>query len=491
MDQIICASLSHTHYWYEVGMLKVPDIVKNMELRSVAYWYHNNLLYSGFYPISLGIKRFCLPFTIAQVLEQAALRIEQDTPWYEKLGLTFEESEGVREATVEMVLAYNVTQGLIEAASKTVLAPAFEVLKGLIGAVQNAATAREEVLELITYCMGISKCLVDAAKGDQLPHMITKLEEFQNEMEAIQKFVKVFGAQRGFVLEIILGSRHLSTAAKHKSKLKDILNAVVTGTIIDTNVATNTISKMLEDRDPSRLKDLADISPAVPSPPKAYVERIAMQKEVVSGLVNEERNATATVSLWGMGGGGKTVLASSVVRDDRVRSSFRHGIFWLHFGQEGKASVAMILGQLARELAVAPTDTPLICPDKFGSADEAARHVSATIKSKHLRCLVVLDNVWDVEVVKAFVNTGLHIFVTTRERTVIPPMYRGVMVEVGDMEEEEGLELLRKTSHARGPLPTEAKQVFSSLFGRAVALYKSSKTWNERWVKATDSAELR
>ena len=24
MDQFICASLSHTHYWYEVGMLKVP-----------------------------------------------------------------------------------------------------------------------------------------------------------------------------------------------------------------------------------------------------------------------------------------------------------------------------------------------------------------------------------------------------------------------------------------------------------------------------------
>ena len=24
MDQLICASLSHTHLWYEVGMLKVP-----------------------------------------------------------------------------------------------------------------------------------------------------------------------------------------------------------------------------------------------------------------------------------------------------------------------------------------------------------------------------------------------------------------------------------------------------------------------------------
>ena len=25
MDQLICASLSYTHYWYEVGMLKIPD----------------------------------------------------------------------------------------------------------------------------------------------------------------------------------------------------------------------------------------------------------------------------------------------------------------------------------------------------------------------------------------------------------------------------------------------------------------------------------
>ena len=26
MDQLICASLSHTHYWYEVVMLKVPAV---------------------------------------------------------------------------------------------------------------------------------------------------------------------------------------------------------------------------------------------------------------------------------------------------------------------------------------------------------------------------------------------------------------------------------------------------------------------------------
>ena len=26
MDQLIFASLSHTHYWYDVGMLKVPAV---------------------------------------------------------------------------------------------------------------------------------------------------------------------------------------------------------------------------------------------------------------------------------------------------------------------------------------------------------------------------------------------------------------------------------------------------------------------------------
>ena len=35
MDQLIFASLSHTHYWYEVGMLKVTAI-RNGELRNCA-----------------------------------------------------------------------------------------------------------------------------------------------------------------------------------------------------------------------------------------------------------------------------------------------------------------------------------------------------------------------------------------------------------------------------------------------------------------------
>ena len=78
--------------------------------------------------------------------------------------------------------------------------------------------------------MGISKYLVDTAKQKQTPYHITrKLGEFQREMEAIRKSVRAFDSQRGCCRKMILGSRRRSTAGKHKSNLKDILEGVVVG----------------------------------------------------------------------------------------------------------------------------------------------------------------------------------------------------------------------------------------------------------------------
>ena len=40
MDQLIFASLSHTHYWYEVGMLKVPTVYRiifNVNILMIIY----------------------------------------------------------------------------------------------------------------------------------------------------------------------------------------------------------------------------------------------------------------------------------------------------------------------------------------------------------------------------------------------------------------------------------------------------------------------
>ena len=52
MDQLIFASLSHTHYWYEVGMLKVPAVYAPLV-------HHRNVLWSEictFFSGGLGIR---------------------------------------------------------------------------------------------------------------------------------------------------------------------------------------------------------------------------------------------------------------------------------------------------------------------------------------------------------------------------------------------------------------------------------------------------
>ena len=45
MDQIICASLSHTHDWYKMGMLKVPVVMGAHQTGdSVAYIVNSETL---------------------------------------------------------------------------------------------------------------------------------------------------------------------------------------------------------------------------------------------------------------------------------------------------------------------------------------------------------------------------------------------------------------------------------------------------------------
>ena len=51
MDQLIFASLSHTHYWYEVGMLKVPavniqyNIYINIYIQTQKRWVQEGVLF--------------------------------------------------------------------------------------------------------------------------------------------------------------------------------------------------------------------------------------------------------------------------------------------------------------------------------------------------------------------------------------------------------------------------------------------------------------
>eukprot|EP00903_Cladosiphon_okamuranus_P006199 g6096.t1 len=392
----------------------------------------------------------------SEVLADAARRIEAETPWYETLGLKCEEAaDGGSDLTVETVLAFNVVSGLIDAANETVLASVFVVLKGLLGAVQGAATARADIVELIRYCVGISRCLLDAAKAGGMPKSIlSTVGEFEGEMEGVGRFVQTFGTRSsGCCRRMVLNSHDRDTAARHKQKLEDLLDAVMSGLAAQNNLGITEIKGVVKARDPPSLA-MAEVPSEAPVLPRTYVQRTATLEKVVADLTDPQRSASSTHCLLGVGGGGKTLIASSVVRDDRIRTSFKHGIFWVPVGREGN-NVALLLEHLAVEVSRVPTDKPRRCPDRFSGANEAVRHLSAVRAENDLRCLVVLDNVWDVEVMNALGLTGFHVLVTTRQREVIPPVHSGMSTEVGDMSEEDALEVLSKASEAAGPLPIE------------------------------------
>ena len=63
MDQLIFASLSHDHYWYEVGMLKVPAYYINVKAKNLG---HAVYLYTFLRPLYWSFHGSLTPFKIVR-----------------------------------------------------------------------------------------------------------------------------------------------------------------------------------------------------------------------------------------------------------------------------------------------------------------------------------------------------------------------------------------------------------------------------------------
>ena len=206
------------------------------------------------------------------------------------------------------------------------------------------------------------------------------------------------------------------------------------------------LSTMARVARPPTLPERAAVPVGALALPRSYVER-AVVREVADGLTNTDE-PRAPYTVVGMGGGGKTILASAVVREPSVREHFRGGIFWVRVGRGAKNSLLPLLQGLAREMGAAPTDSPHGVPHVLESLEQVKQHLVTVASTGTSPRLVVLDDVWEREVVDAFLPLGLKVMVTTRDESVV-----GVptgCLKLGDMTEEEALELLLKTSRTVG-----------------------------------------
>ncbi len=200
---------------------------------------------------------------------------------------------------------------------------------------------------------------------------------------------------------------------------------------------------------PGALLNVPDLPPHfLPRP-----EDIAALKQAVLAPTNQPVVVTGTIQkigVHGMGGIGKSVLATALARDDEVRRAFPDGVLWLTVGQNPPSLTGLQL-QLARMLGDSPP--------AFEDIQQGRAHLSKLFAER--ACLVIVDDLWDAEHAKAFDALGsrCQMLVTTRDGTLITAL-GAVEHRVDILSEAQARLLLAEwTGRTVASLPVQADEV--------------------------------
>ncbi|XP_071620364.1 apoptotic protease-activating factor 1 isoform X2 [Heliangelus exortis] len=146
------------------------------------------------------------------------------------------------------------------------------------------------------------------------------------------------------------------------------------------------------------------------------------------------------VTVYGMAGCGKTVLTAEALRDHQLLEDyFPGGVHWISVGKQDKAGLLIKLQNLCSRLE---HDSTLSQRPPL-NIEEAKDRLRLLMLRKYPRSLLILDDVWDSWVLKAFDNQ-CQILITSRDRSVTDAVAGNkyeVHVESG-LAHEKGLEIL-------------------------------------------------
>uniref|UniRef100_A0A671FVT4 Apoptotic protease-activating factor 1 n=1 Tax=Rhinolophus ferrumequinum TaxID=59479 RepID=A0A671FVT4_RHIFE len=201
----------------------------------------------------------------------------------------------------------------------------------------------------------------------------------------------------------------------------------------------------------------------VPQRPVVFVTR----KKLVSAIqqkLSKLNGEPGWVTVYGMAGCGKSVLAAEAVRDhDFLEGCFPGGVHWVSVGKQDKAGLLMKLQNLCTRLDEDESFSqrlPL-------NIEEAKDRLRLLMLRKHPRSLLILDDVWDPWVLKAFDNQ-CQILLTTRDKSVTDSVMGSkyvVPVESG-LGKEKGLEILSLfVNMKKADLPEQAHSIIKECKG--------------------------
>ena len=179
----------------------------------------------------------------------------------------------------------------------------------------------------------------------------------------------------------------------------------------------------------------------------------ALNAVKVKLLVEDERTLVVS-AISGLGGLGKSVLATALVRDPEVQARFEDGILWVTLGQN--PDLQTMLGDWIREL------------DKSREAfsantlEAASRYLHNLLAER--RMLLVVDDVWNAAHAEWFRvgGAGCRVLVTTREAQIAGAEYYPLDL----MSEEEAVDLVRQKLAQQWTAEQEAEmKAFARVLG--------------------------
>jgi WD40 repeat protein len=160
------------------------------------------------------------------------------------------------------------------------------------------------------------------------------------------------------------------------------------------------------------------------------------------------RGETSRVGVRGMGGIGKSVLATVLAHDRQVRLAFPDGIFWLPFGQQPN------LVQLQRNIATALGDS-----GAFENEMQGKVRLRELVLDK--AALLICDDVWEARHAEPFDVLGprSHALITTRDAGLLHAL-KATEIVVQLLTEHDAVALLAKASGTEmDALPPDARAV--------------------------------
>ncbi|XP_036977982.1 apoptotic protease-activating factor 1 isoform X1 [Acanthopagrus latus] len=203
----------------------------------------------------------------------------------------------------------------------------------------------------------------------------------------------------------------------------------------------------------------------VPQRPVVFVSRPELVNRVREKLYRLQKEP-GWVTVFGMAGSGKSILAAEAVRHQGlIEECFPGGIHWLSIGQLDKPDLLVKIQSLCFRLEQSLDSQSLHRPPN--SLDEAKERMRFLMLRRYPRALLILDDIWDSTVLKAF-DIHCRILLTTRNRSLtdsVSGAKHEVEVESG-LDENKALEILALYTDTKPHgLPEEARSIVQECKG--------------------------